>query len=150
MPHYVATRIIDAPIERVFAYRLDVGNLPAYNPNVAGVEEIGGTSPDGGRAYRFRLRIGPWIWTRVRLEVCEVERPSRLVFRIRSLMDAREECAFEPVQVAGRHGTLIRFDYTVESRGGRLAPLVDALFVTPRMRAFVERELDLLKSRLED
>jgi uncharacterized protein YndB with AHSA1/START domain len=149
MGRYVAERIIHAPIERVFDYRLDVHNLPEYNPNVHDVEVVSKGPTVEGRTFRFQLRMGPGLWTSVNLTVRNVERPSRLEFCIESLMDAREVCVFESVENGGRGATLIRFEYTVNTRGGFLAPLVDAIFVRPSMRRLVDEELDLIKARLE-
>jgi hypothetical protein len=147
--HYVATRTIAAPIESVFAYRLDLRNLPAYNPNVRDLRSLRGEPAQEGSAYAFRLRLAPGAWTRAELSIGLAERPSRLEFLISSLMNAREVCAFEPTEMDGRAATRVSFDYTVQTRGGFLAPLLDAVFVNPVMRRQVEREMELMAAQLE-
>jgi hypothetical protein len=147
--HYVGTRTIAAPIESVFAYRLDLHNLPAYNPDVRDLRLLRGEPAGEGSIYSFRLRLAPGAWTRAVLTIVAAERPRRLQFRIASLMDAQEVCDFEPVEVDGKAATRVSFDYNVQTRGGLFAPLIDTVFVNPVMRRQVEREMKLMAARLE-
>jgi hypothetical protein len=64
-------------------------------------------------------------------------------------MDAREVCAFEPAELNGRAATKVSFEYSVRTRGGLLAPLLDAVFVEPVLRRQVEREMKLMAAQLE-
>jgi len=147
--HYLGTRMIAAPIESVFAYRLDLHNLPAYNPDVRDLRLLRGEPAEEGSVYAFRLRLAPGVWTRAVLTVGAAERPKRLQFRIASLMNAREVCDFEPAEVNGRAATKVSFDYSVQTPGGLFAPLLDTIFVNPVMRRQVEREMKLMAARLE-
>lgn len=150
MGRYVGTRTIAAPIESVFAYRLDLRNLPAYNPDVRDLRLLRGEPAAAeGSVYTFRLRLAPGIWTRAVLTVAVAERPMRLEFHIASLMEAREVCAFEPSEANGTESTKVSFDYTVKTRGGFFAPLFDMIFVNPVMRRQVEREMRLMAAQLE-
>ena len=149
MGHYVGTRTIAAPIESVFAYRLDLHNLPAYNPDVRDLRLLRGEAARDGSVWAFRLRLAPGVWTRAVLSVAVAERPLRLEFHITSLMDAQEVCAFEPAETTGAAATKVSFDYTVKTRGGFFAPLLDRIFVNPVMRRQVEREIRLMAAQLE-
>jgi len=64
-------------------------------------------------------------------------------------MNAREVCAFEPAAINGKAATKVSFDYSVQTRGGFFAPLLDTIFVNPVMRRQVEREMKLMAARLE-
>jgi hypothetical protein len=149
MGRYVGTRVIAAPIESVFAYRLDLHNLPAYNPDVRDLQLLRGEAEGEGSVYAFRLRLAPGAWTRAVLTVALAKRPMRLEFHITSLMDAWEVCAFEPAEMSGMAATKVSFDYTVQTRGGFFAPLLDRIFVNPVMRRQVEREMRLMAAQLE-
>ena len=149
MGRYVGTRTIAAPIESVFEYRLDLHNLPAYNPDVRDLRLLRGEPAGEGSTYSFRLRLAPGTWTRAVLTVGATERPKRLQFRIASLMNAREICDFEPAEMNGKAATRVSFDYSVQTRGGPFAPLIDTIFVNPVMRRQVEREMKLMAARLE-
>jgi len=150
MVKYVGTRDIDAPVEAIFDYRLDVRNLPDYNPDVRDVEVLHAGDAGDGSIFCFRLRIAPGLSTRVTLTVRNVHPPAYLEFDIQSLMNAREVCFFEATERGEKRSARIRFEYTVETPGGLLAPLLDAVFVRPSTRRQVERELDLIKQRLEE
>ena len=153
MGSFVGTALIEAPRERVFAYRLDVRTLPAYNPDVHDVREDSSPPAGAHSAWRFRLRLGPGWTTDARLVVVESAPPGRLVFEIDSLMRAREVCTFEEAELGAieerRPGTRVRFETEVATPGGPLAPLVDAVFVMPNLRRQTARELDLMKRNLE-
>src|SRR5262245_37328052 len=104
------------------------------------------TSPFLPGAILARVRpIAPGFAFRTELTIREIEAPRRLVFDLTSLMKAREVCTFEPVDDA----TLVRFETNVSTTGGPLAPLIDRWFVVPNARRQMERELLLMKKRLE-
>ncbi len=90
----------------------------------------------------------PGAWTSAVVSITVAERPVRLEFRITSLMDAREVCAFEPAETSGMAATTVSFDHSGQTRGGLFAPLLDAIFVNPVMRRQVEREMKLMAAQL--
>lgn len=95
--------------ERVWAYRLDFDNLPAYNPDVTGFKRIdGGAGPGVGATYSFTVttEYGTVPGT---LRVVEAVRPSRIVDDMSFGLTAREVCTCEPVG----GGTRITLDVTV-------------------------------------
>jgi hypothetical protein len=125
MGRYVGTRTIAAPVDSVFAYRLDLRNLPAYNPDVRGLQLLRGEAAAEGSVYTFRLRLAPGAWTRAVLTVAVA------------------------AEMNGMASTKVSFDYTVKTRGGFFAPLLDRIFVNPVMQRQVERELRLMAAQLE-
>jgi uncharacterized membrane protein len=135
---------IRAPVERVFAYRLDVTKLPEYNTDVEALEALP-ARPDGLLAYRFKVRLNLAIRVRATLVVQEVMPPTRIVFEIASLMNAREVCTFEPAT----DGTRVRFETSVASPRGPIGRLVDRWFVAPSTRRQTIAELARMKERLE-
>jgi uncharacterized protein YndB with AHSA1/START domain len=135
---------IRAPLEEVFAYRLDLANLPRYNPDVTGMTSIKGP-PGEGATYSGRVRLMPGLRLAMTLTILEVEAPRRIVLEIVSLMRAREVCTFEPAQGA----TVVRFETSVTPAGGPFAPLVDRWFVLPNARRQMTRELEKMKELLE-
>jgi uncharacterized membrane protein len=127
-----------APPERVFAYRRDLGNLPEYNPDVTRLT-------GEGRLYHFHVRVfGPISWPTT-LTVTEASAPTRLVFEMTSLMDARETCVFEPTE----DGTCVHFELRVASPGGIFGRWLDRWFVVPTARRQIAAELAKIKERLE-
>ena len=51
--------------------------------------------------------------------------------------------------MSGMAATRVSFDYSVQTRGGLFAPLLDTVFVDPVMRRQVEREMKLMAAQLE-
>jgi uncharacterized protein YndB with AHSA1/START domain len=145
MGDFVGSTVIRAPRERVFDYRLDLRNLPAYNPDVLGVRALANQPPGPGASYEFRVRIQPGLRISGTLTIVEVERPLRLTLAVQSIMNAREICTFETVA----EGTRVEFRTIVDTPGGPLRWLVDKLFVLPNTRRQVLRELALMKEKLE-
>jgi uncharacterized protein YndB with AHSA1/START domain len=141
MGRFEKIAIIDAPIERVFDYRLDVSNLPAYNPDVSELRALFEGAPEVGSAYEFRVRIAPLFRAKCRLTIARIERPHVLEFEMQSLMRAREICTFERVE-GGK--TRLRFETEVDTPGGPFARLIDAIFVEPIGRSQVSREVDAI------
>jgi uncharacterized membrane protein len=102
---------IDAPAERLFAYRLDFENLPAYNPNVTNLRRTDdGSEPGTGAVYEFDItmpEMGGTIPNELR--VLETEAPRRIVNEtISGPFRAREVVTFQ-----GDGPTLARWDVTV-------------------------------------
>ncbi|MFN2614456.1 MAG: SRPBCC family protein, partial [Actinomycetota bacterium] len=52
---FVESLDIAAPIQKVWAYRLDFNNLPDYNPNVSNFRQVAGTGPGVGSEYLFDI-----------------------------------------------------------------------------------------------
>jgi hypothetical protein len=142
MGTFAETALISAPVERVFDYRLDVNNLPHYNPDVSDFRACSEGTPTVGSTYEFRVKVAPWMRARVRLVITRIERPRLIEFEMRTWFRVRELCTFEPVE-EGRT-TRLRFETRVDTPGGPLAPLLDALFVVPLGRRQVARELALI------
>jgi hypothetical protein len=104
---------------------------------------------DVGSVYAFQVRLAPLVWSRAILTVTVVNPPTRLEFQIASFIDAREVCRFVPDEENPAHATEVSFDCTVDTAGGVVAPLLDAILVVPTMRRQVEREMELMAARLE-
>ncbi|MCC7076289.1 MAG: SRPBCC family protein [Acidimicrobiia bacterium] len=142
MAVYTETKLMEASIEDVYAYRLDFLNLADYNPDVRDVERT--TQETGaGAEYRFRIRvlaIRPWATLRVR----EAVKPTRIEVDIESMFDANEVCEFDEVD----DGTRVTFTTTVHTTFGPLSGLLDRLFVIPQGRRQTRRELDLIALNL--
>jgi len=141
----VETITIRAPRERVFEYRLDLRNLPDYNPDVVELESLTPGPPRDGSRYRFRVRLAPSLRVRTTLTISEVDAPARIVFEMRSLLDAREVCTFE---TAG-DTTRVRFETTVQSPRGLLGAIADRWLVAPSAQRQVRAELARMRERLE-
>jgi uncharacterized protein YndB with AHSA1/START domain len=145
MGSFVATTVIDAPIERVFDYRLEVRNLPRYNPDVSELRALFDGPPAVGSTYELKVKIAPLLRLGCRLRISRIERPHMLEFAMTSLLDAREVCSFESIE-SGR--TRLRFETHVATPGGPLSGLLDVLFVVPAGRRQVARELELMGALL--
>jgi uncharacterized membrane protein len=146
----VESTVIHAPPERVYDYRLALENLPRYNGDVSDLARAAGEPP----TWRFRVRLAPGVRWPCRLTVVEAARPHRIRFAMESLMRAEEVCTFEPVPSLGPSGvrmaTRLRFETTVATPGGPLAPLLDAAFVVPVARKQIRRELQSMKRQLDE
>jgi len=147
--NYRATRLIVAPIEVVFAYRLDLENLPAYNPEVRELRALRREPGGAGSVYTFRFRVAPLFWSHATLTVIAVDPPTRLEFQIASFINAREICTFAPTESDPARVTRVSFGCIIDTPGGVLAPLLDAVLVVPTMCRQLDRELELMAARLE-
>ncbi len=134
----VEKTIIRASLEAVFDYRLNLANLPRYNP---GVSEL---RPDA-ESYRFRVRLMPGVTLPCKLTVTEATRPSRIRFAIESMFNAEEICLFESTA----EGIEVRLETHIATPGGALGKLLDAAFVVPTAHRQLKRELALMKIQLE-
>ena len=149
MPRLEARTTIQARIDDVFRFRLDLTTLPRYNPDVTDVRLVAGEALKPGATYTFRLRVTPGWTTTSTLRVTEVDAPSRVGFAIESIMNARETCTFAVTTVSGAPATELTFATEVPSIRGPLAGLVDRLFVIPNLKKQTLRELELMKRCLE-
>ena len=146
MATYTETTEIAAPIERVFEYRLDFTNLPSYNPDVPACAPRGDTPAGEGCVYDFLLRYpGRHMRSEV-LTVVAAEYPRLIVIELDALMNATETCHFE---ARGPGRTFVVFEADVEIPGGRLAPVLEALFVKRAWHRQVSRELRLMAELLD-
>jgi uncharacterized protein YndB with AHSA1/START domain len=92
-----AERIIGAPPDQVWAYRLDFMHLPEYNPSVPAVEQTGAGAPDGtGAAYRFDLMTGTHT-SPIELRVTEAVRGELVAIEMDGALPARERFTLAPV-----------------------------------------------------
>ena len=132
------SELIRAPCEVVFDYRLELANLPRYNPDVTDLRHEAG-------AYQFRVRLFPGVRWPCRLTVTEADRPRRIRFAIESMFRAEECCSFEETH----QGTRVRFETKVASPGGPVGKLLDQLFVIPTLRRQLRQELRLMREQLE-
>lgn len=147
MARVFRTAVIEAPVERVFDYRLDVRNLPSYNPSVTNLIPVAERADlDVGARYTFRVRLAPLLHVRCTLTIARIERPRLVEFSISSWIDATEVCVFEPVE-SGR-ATRVRFETVIDTPGGWIAPLANTMFVVPFAGAQIDGELARLRSRL--
>jgi len=135
---------IAAPPAVVWAYRLDFGNLPAYNPDVSDLRQTAGAGPGAGSRYEFRVKIG-FTRMRSRLFVREATEPSSITVDIESVVGATEVCRFEPDGA----GTRVTFDTTIHVPGGALGALLAWPLVVPSGRRQTRRELVLMQRALE-
>lgn len=129
---------IRAAPERVFSYRRAVETLPEYNPAVRELRRV-------GEVYLFRVRMLGGFQVPVALTVAEATSPSRVVFDMASIYDAREICTFE----ATANGTRVHFTTHIATPAGPLGRLVDRAFVVPNARRQIAAELKAMKARLE-
>ena len=145
---------IGAPLEAVFAYRLDFTKLPDYNPNVSGLRRTDtGSALVGTKAgrrlraeYAFDISIEEMGGASMpqTLKVVEEDEPTRIVFEVGPWY-AREICTFEPNGEGGTHLVFAYVTYVpdeLNNEEGRA--LIEA---SGRRQARLE--LDLIKKNLE-
>jgi hypothetical protein len=141
---YPASAEIAAPIEVVFAYRLDFAKLPAYNPSVTNLRQVAGDGPGKGAEYVFDLTLAEGADPiESPLRVIEVDEPTRVVIESGPGFMARETCTF----TATSSGTRCDFDTVLSFPGEIDAASADA--VRAQGLAQVQLELDLMKKNLE-
>jgi Polyketide cyclase / dehydrase and lipid transport len=137
---------IGAPIEAVYAYRLDFTRLPDYNPNVSNLRRIDGGSDLGvGAEYSFDAWIEEMGGAAMpqTLKVIEAESPTRIVFEVGPWY-AREICTFEP-DGGGTHVVFAYATYVpdeLDNEEGRA-------LIEQSGRRQARLELDLIKENLE-
>jgi uncharacterized protein YndB with AHSA1/START domain len=104
---------ISAPVEKVFAHRLDFMNLPGYMNQCSNIRRVdGGATPGPGADYRFDLTIEGMGQLEAYITVREVEEPSRIVFDTGSAgMGGREVSTFAELPGGGTH---VEFAFRME------------------------------------
>ena len=138
---------IGAPMEAVYAYRLDFSRLPDYNPNVSNIRRTDRGGELGvGSEYAFDISIEEMGGASMpqTLKVVEAEQPTRIVFEVGPWY-AREICTFEALAEGGTHVVFAYATYVpdeLDNEEGRA--LIEA---SGRRQARLE--LDLIKKNLE-
>jgi uncharacterized membrane protein len=108
---YVETIDVAAPIEKVYAYRLDFTHLPEYNPNVSNLRAV---PTDAIAEYLFDLTLpGAEETIESPLRVVKAEPPFRFEYETGPAFMARGDCEFERVG----DGTRIHLGYTLNFPG---------------------------------
>ncbi len=102
---YAESIDVAAPIDKVFAHRLDFMNLPDYMNQASGIRRTdGGTEPGPGADYAFDLTIPGMGAMEAYIKVLEVEAPHRIVFDTGSSgMGGREVSTFTELPDGGTH-----------------------------------------------
>jgi uncharacterized protein YndB with AHSA1/START domain len=96
---------IDAPIEKVFAHRLDFMNLPGYMTQCSNIRRTdGGMVPGPGASYEFDLSL-PGMGEMVSyIRVTSVDAPKTIVFDTGAgEMGGTETSAFTEIPGGGTH-----------------------------------------------
>ena len=137
---------IGAPVEAVYAYRLDFARLPDYNPNVSNLRRTRGAEPGVGAEYSFDVSIEEMGGAAMpqTLKVVEAEQPTRIVFEVGPWY-AREICTFEPSAEGGTHVVFAYATYVpdeLDNEEGRA-------LIEQSGRRQARLELDLIKKNLE-
>jgi hypothetical protein len=93
--------VIDAPADRIWAYRLDFLHLPEYNASVEGMERVdAGDGAGVGATYRFDLVTGAHR-SPVELRVTESVSGALVAIDMGGVLPARERFTVSPVGGAG-------------------------------------------------
>jgi uncharacterized protein YndB with AHSA1/START domain len=102
---YAESIDVAAPIDKVFAHRLDFMNLPDYMNQASGIRRTdGGTEPGAGADYAFDLTIPGMGAMEAYIKVLEVDAPHRIVFDTGSSgMGGREVSTFTELPDGGTH-----------------------------------------------
>jgi len=140
---YAESAELRAPIERVFAYRIEFMNLPDYNPNVSNLRRVdNGSEPGKGAEYLFDLAVmGNTMESPIRVTECEPN--SRIVFETGPGYMAREVCLFSETDA----GTRVEFATTLTIPGEIDDATATLLEASGREQVLLE--LDLMKKNLE-
>lgn len=140
--------MIGAPVDVVYAYRLDFSNLPDYNPDILECVLRDGEGPPGvGSVYDFKLRFPLGIVCAGSAEIVDLDPPRRIEITLDTVIRAREICRLES---RGADATHAEFDIDVATPGGPLARVLDAAFIMPMTRRQARRELTLLDRTLRE
>ena len=102
---YAESIDIEAPVDKVFAHRLDFMNLPDYMTQCTNIRRTdGGDAPGPGADYAFDLTIPGMGAMEAYIKVLEVEAPHRIVFDTGSAgMGGREVSTFTELPGGGTH-----------------------------------------------
>ena len=143
---YAESIDIAAPIDKVFAHRLDFMNLPDYMSQASGIRRTdGGTEPGPGAEYTFEVTIPGMGAMEAYIKVLEVDAPHRIVFDTGSSgMGGREVSTFTELPDGGTH---VEFAFSM-SLPDEAAEGVS--FVEDSGRSSFRGELEGLKRFFED
>jgi uncharacterized protein YndB with AHSA1/START domain len=136
---------ISAPVEKVFAHRLDFMNLPGYMNQASNIRRVdGGDEAGPGADYRFDLTIEGMGQLEAYITVLEVEEPRRIVFDTGSAgMGGREVSTFAERPDGGTHVEFaFRMELPDEAKDG-------VAFIEDSGRTSFRNELVGLKALLE-
>ncbi|MGH2727670.1 MAG: SRPBCC family protein [Actinomycetota bacterium] len=142
---YAESIDVDAPVDKVFAHRLDFLNLPGYMTQATNIRRTdGGTSPGAGADYAFDLTIPGMDAMEAYIKVLEVDAPKRIIFDTGSAgMGGREVSTFTELPGGGTH---VEFAFSMslpdEAKEG-------VSFVEDSGRSSFRAELEGLKRLLE-
>lgn len=102
---YAESIDIEAPIDKVFAHRLDFMNLPDYMTQCTNIRRSdGGSEPGPGAEYVFDLTIPGMGAMEAYIKVLEMDPPHRIVFDTGSAgMGGREVSTFTELPGGGTH-----------------------------------------------
>jgi len=152
-PTAVATATFSVPPEDVWRYRLDFANLPAYNPDVSGIERVRDGQPDGdggvlgpGARYTFALADPhrPGTTQPVELWAVATEKPTLVAASMISGNEAYEEFVVRPLEGGGCEAVLTLW---VTLPAGLPDDVVQA--AAAASEAQLDKELRLMKQNLE-
>jgi len=149
----VARATFTVPDVDVWRYRLDFANLPAYNPDVSGVQRVSDGEPDGdggvlgpGARYTFVLADArhPDAAQPVELWAVAVEKPTLVAAGMVGGNEAYEEFVVRPLDGGGCQATLTLWVTLPEG-------LPDAVVQAAAAGSFeqIDKELRLMKQNLE-
>ena len=110
---YAETVDIEAPVEKVFAHRLDFLNLPGYMDQARNLRRVdGGTEPGPGAEYSFDVTIPDMGEIETFIKVVEVDPPHRIVFDTGSeALGGTETSTFTELPSGGTH---VEFAFRME------------------------------------
>jgi uncharacterized membrane protein len=109
----VAEVSIGAPVDQVWAYRLDFCNLPSYNADVDNLEQVATAGPDGtGARYRFELAAAGRS-TPVELWVTEAVAGELVAIEMEGALGARERFTVRPSPDGDRAGCVASIALTL-------------------------------------
>ena len=142
---YAESIDIQAPIDKVFAHRLDFMNLPDYMTQAANIRRTdGGTEPGPGAEYAFDITIPGMGAMEAYIKVLEVDAPHRIVFDTGSSgMGGREVSTFRELPDGGTH---VEFAFSMSLPD---AAAEGVSFVEDSGRSSFRGELDGLKRFFE-
>jgi uncharacterized protein YndB with AHSA1/START domain len=142
---YAESVDIAAPVDKVFAHRLDFMNLPGYMNQSSNIRRVDGGAEHGpGADYRFDLTIEGMGQLEAYITVLEVEAPYRIVFDTGSAgMGGREVSTFTELPGGGTHVEFaFRMELPDEAKDG-------VSFIEDSGRTSFRNELVGLKTLLE-
>lgn len=141
---YVEEIHVEAPVEAVYAYRLDLRHLADYNPNVSNLSPTDPGDESGeGSVYTFDVAIEGIGTVPTTLRIVAADPPARIENEMSAGLVAREVCTFAP----RGEGTHVAFEVAVEVPDDLDGP--GRAFIEASGRAQVRLELEGIKRALE-